>query len=152
MRILGIDPGLNACGVAIYDTETKTVESVFTVRTKITLSTLALRVLSVCGEISYLTGSETLDLVVIEKPQVYQGALQKGDPNDLIDLTVLVGALVQGSRRSEILLTTPRQWKGQVPKNIHHKRIRKRLPDLGRCSKDAMDAVGLCLYGADHHA
>jgi hypothetical protein len=141
MRILGIDPGLRACGVAehhdgVWRTETIRPQA----------RDLVERVREILDHFRVQIGLP--DLVVIELPQVYQGHLQKGDPNDLIKLAVLVGAIT-ALFICPVLLPTPTQWKNAVPKEIHHRRIRAKLPELGRCSKDAMDAVGLCLYGME---
>jgi hypothetical protein len=85
--------------------------------------------------------NHNIDRAVIEKPQVYRRALSKGDPNDLITLAVQVGRyaerLEHGGARVD--LVTPAEWKGQVPKDVHHQRIRKEL--TGRES-DAVDLAG----------
>jgi hypothetical protein len=141
MKVLGIDPGLRATGVAIWDGK------------RMVAKTIRPKGRDLQGRIQQLLNRMPLIAVkvaVIEKPQVYQGALQKGDPNDLIDLAILVGAVYGQLLADHVLLPTPAQWKGQAPKPVHHERIRKRVPGLGRCSKDALDAVGLCLYGVDH--
>jgi len=39
----------------------------------------------------------------------------------------------------------PDQWKGTVPKNIHHARLQKKLPE-GNYTPDELDAIGLGLY------
>ena len=142
MKILAIDPGLRCTGIAIYNDTQWTVESV-----RVEEHDLAVRVRTIAACIRILCPS--CDLLVIERPQVYQGRLQKGDPNDLIDLSVLVGALLS-IPHVKALLPRPREWKGQTPKDIHHKRIRELLPNLGPVSKDAMDAVGLAIWGWDH--
>lgn len=53
---------------------------------------------------------------VIEKPQVYNVARSKGDPNDLIDLAIKVGMLCAWYPNHELVL--PREWKGQLPKDV----------------------------------
>lgn len=147
MRILAIDPGLACCGVAWYVDGTYGACSV-----RVKGQDLVER----CKEIAYLvaTGTPALwpqaqkwDLLVIEKMQVYQGSKQEGDPNDLINLSILTGMLFEKLRHFDCLLPLPVTWKGGVPKEIHHRRIREEVPGLGRQSKDAMDAVGLVLYG-----
>jgi hypothetical protein len=57
-------------------------------------------------------------VVHCEYPYVYPGA-QKGDPNDLIQLAVAVGAVCALNERK---LYTPRAWKGNLPKSVHHAR------------------------------
>lgn len=141
MNILGIDPGLRACGVASVTGEGHWYAGTIRPKTR----TLQERIQEIVRHMPRIPW----DLIVIEMPQIYQGYKQEGDPNDLLRLSLLVGALIV-SLDGEILLPLPSQWKGQVPKEIHHRRIRARVPGLGRQSKDAMDAVGLALYGVDH--
>lgn len=86
--------------------------------------------------------------LVIEKPQIYRQRKQRGDPNDLIDIAILVGELRRhlGPRASQLVL--PREWKGTVPKTrklgdyIIHKRVLKRLPPAEReCYQAGLEAV-----------
>lgn len=97
-------------------------------------------------------------IVVVEWPQVYQGAKQGGDPNDLLPLAGLDAALATCFRGSTIAEYRPRDWKGQVPKDVMAGRIRGRLSiteqaifdrALGKLPKslqhNAIDAVGIGL-------
>lgn len=78
--------------------------------------------------------------VVIECPQVYRQSLQKGDPNDLIKLATKVGEIGMAYRMVYYLRGVdfhyekplPRDWKGQVPKSIHHNRELKKLSEEER--------------------
>jgi len=143
MKVLGIDPGFQAAGLAYFDGATWSTR---TVRPKLR------GILPRCEEIrDALTSFGPWDLAVIERPQVYAQRLMKGDPNDEIMLAVLVGYLAAHCD-CPVLLPTPHDWKGQTPKAISHARIRKRVPDLGPCSKDALDAVGLALWGLERNS
>ena len=99
--------------------------------------------------------------VYIECPQIYPAG--KGDPNDLIKLAIRVGhCLAEAERSAGCLRTTlvyPRQWKGQTPKPVNHRRIRATLSAseiacLDRSLVDVtnslqhnvLDAVGIGLY------
>ena len=64
-------------------------------------------------------------LVVIEKPQVYPSRFSKGNPNDLITLAIQVGRYVERfeAQGAKVSLTLPHEWKGTIPKDIHHRRI-----------------------------
>lgn len=70
---------------------------------------------------------EDVNHVIIEKPQVYRRALSKGDPNDLITLAIQVGRYVERFDKpylgTTVELVVPAEWKGQVPKAVHHARI-----------------------------
>lgn len=73
---------------------------------------------------------------VVEYPQVY--ARGPGDPADLIELAGVVGAVVANLSESppcEITGYLPREWKGQVPKEIQNART---LAKLGPGEKAAM--------------
>lgn len=63
------------------------------------------------------------DLVVIEKMQVYKRS--KGDPEDLIDLSILGGRL--STLGLECRFVEPAAWKGQVPKTVVERLVRERL-------------------------
>lgn len=65
--------------------------------------------------------------VAIELPQVYREAKLKGDPNDLIDLAAVVGAICCNSLPGRKNVYLPREWKGQTPKAIFIERAKKRL-------------------------
>lgn len=95
--------------------------------------------------------------VVIEVPQIYREKHWRGDPNDLIDETIVVGALVLSTLDAEQRLVRPHTWKGNVPKKIHNRRVRERLSMaeaavLETCgvapslAHNVLDAIGMCLW------
>jgi hypothetical protein len=151
LSIVAIDPGLNCTGIAWLGDDGRIC--VASIRPKGKAKSLGQRVSDIMSVIVNGPKTEGLSLnptvLIIEKPQVYAGRLQKGDPNDLIDLAVLVGYLLGNLLPSCTLLPLPREWKGQVPKEIHHRRILKKHPYLKKASKDALDAAGLLLWGAE---
>lgn len=87
---------------------------------------------------------------IVELMSVYPGDRAKGDPNDLIAVAT-VGAELAGRKCDFVRYVSPRDWKGQVPKEIHHERILSRLDEdekvlvVGQ-NHDTKDAVGLGLY------
>lgn len=104
------------------------------------------------GSVRDFVGDRSLVRLVVELPQVYVQARQKGDPNDLIQLAAVVGGLCEAFRRVPQRVYLPAEWKGQVPKEIIHARVKARLSneELGRiiCRKKALmhnvlDAVGI---------
>jgi hypothetical protein len=83
--------------------------------------------------ISLVPKYEELHLVT-EIPQVYKRGSGTGDPNDLVDLAGVVGALVGGIRaRMEsarvVWSPVPREWKGQLPKEVTQARVDAELSD-----------------------
>lgn len=79
--------------------------------------------------------------LVIEKPTIYPGD-RRTDPNDLIDLAVVVGRWLQLAEQSITVL--PRVWKGTTPKPISHRRIWRTLDAHER------DAVARCVGMSTH--
>jgi len=68
--------------------------------------------------------------IITEVPEVHQRGSGKGDPNDLIDLAGVVGAIVGAIRArresSEVVWSPlPKEWKGQLPKTVTQQRVNK---------------------------
>jgi hypothetical protein len=92
-------------------------------------------------------------LVLIEMPRAY-GGRTKGDPDDLLDLAMIVGEIKRHYQAAgcTVELVWPRTWKGTVPKPIHNARVLNALNDqelrlLPRIRNHNMvDAVGLGLW------
>lgn len=103
--ILSIDPGINHIGWAFVGPEG----------------------LERCGLDKKLPLLRPDAVVVIEKPQVYSPRHWKGDPNDLIDLAIVVGKISERYAKHEVILVLPSQWKGQVSKEVTAARIDKEL-------------------------
>ncbi len=96
-------------------------------------------------------------IVLVENPRWYPH--DHTDVNDLLDLAVLVGEIehyyeIQGCT---VELVWPRTWKGNVPKDIHNKRVLVALrraelellplrPRAKDYDHNMLDAVGLGLW------
>lgn len=158
--IISIDPGLHACGLAIFHEKTKQLVHAELVK-NVTSKDLAELIFHMGWRVQNAledTGLEGLGhIYVIELPQVYRGSLQKGDPNDLVALGAVVGSILAlcETDRPRVLYK-PREWKGQVPKDIMVKRIisklsddekaRAVLPRAKSLSHNVWDAVGIGLF------
>ena len=70
-----------------------------------------------------------LDLVVVEKPEIYQQRFWKGDPRDLIDLAMVVGGIIWSAPCS-VKTVYPKEWKGQVPKYVTDARALGKLTSV----------------------
>ncbi len=101
--------------------------------------------------------SGAISHLLIEEPQVYQGAKAKGDPDDLIQLAGVCGS-IEGrfSNVSNVQSMKPAEWKKQVDGDVMTSRILARLlpEELARIEKspraknvdhNAVDACGLGL-------
>jgi hypothetical protein len=105
--LIAIDPGVRLCGLAVF--QDGALKSARLVRSE---------------EVSlHLGGAET---VVCEMPQAYRGRAARGDTNDILALARVVGA-IEGAARlrgaARFLSPHPREWKGQVPKDIMCRRV-----------------------------
>jgi hypothetical protein len=140
--ILAIDPGLHGCGATFGIRGT--IKRAAYVRgnpdTKASIPDLwyemAAAVLAWDQDNNFEHQKSLSTELVIECPQVYKASHQRGgkektDPQDIVNLAGCVGAIVAlltGYYSPRIYL--PREWKGQVPKEICHARAIKALtPD-----------------------
>lgn len=154
--ILCIDPGLRGCGVALFD-GARLHHAEYVKNPAVEgrgYSCHRLMAGAVWNSVFKLDVG--IGAVLIEHPVYYGSTHGKGDPNDLLDV-VAVGAAIAGACYVPTTFITipPRDWKGQVPKEVMTKRIGASLTDLERkvilpCRKDLMhnvlDAVGIGLW------
>lgn len=89
------------------------------------------------------------EICAVEVPQVYAGRYAK----DLVDLAFAAGRIT--ANYTNVRKVLPREWAGQVPKAIRHRKLLAKLSDAERAvlegwSKsqlvDILDAVGIGLY------
>lgn len=91
-------------------------------------------------------------LVAVEKPIIYGN--KKARDDDVMKLMAAFGAVVTPFAFMKTLTPTPAQWKGQIPKHIHHKRILRKNPEAERFLADiprtqhehVLDALGLAQW------
>lgn len=122
MLTLAIDPGLRECGLAWYRDQTLVRCGLAVNPDRHGRGLAAWRSMAqACFALWRPRG--TLDDLVVELPQVYGSGRGKGDPNDLLQLTGVLGAIGGYLRAQHYHEFTPRAWKGQVPKAVHHDRV-----------------------------
>ncbi len=128
--ILAIDPGLRFTGWACAKEQTLIGCGI----AQGGEGTLWDRARRITDAIEFWCAPRPKELTVVgEKPKVYKQRLAKGDPNDLIDLSFLLGYVIRGLNPTKIELSLPRDWKGTIPKKqdlakyVIHQRILKRL-------------------------
>lgn len=136
-----VDPGKHACGVSHWINDTFRG---------------AWLVEGSRYDMAMFTVSLEPDLLVCEIPVSYNIAKQIGDQNDLIQVAISAGAVLATS--GKVQTVTPGEWKGQVPKKIHHQRLWPRLtPDMLRSihavkenvRHNVIDAVALGMWWLD---
>lgn len=141
--VCGIDPGLRSCGAAVVSRE-----AIHTYNLRPT-GFWEERISKICGELGESEWFVSADLLLIEHMVDYPGHKRRSNPNDLIKLGVLEGAIWGVSRAKFAMFVEPVRWKGSVPKHIYHKRMQVEhdwIPQKG-VDKDSMDALGIALYG-----
>lgn len=91
--------------------------------------------------------------VVFEWPQVYPDQ-KRTDPNDLLDLTYTLGWIKASLEELECYVeperVLPRNWKKQVPKEVHNRRALKRMTDdeklIVGSNNNVIDAAALGIW------
>jgi hypothetical protein len=150
--IVSIDPGANETGVALWVEETLVYADL--ARAKKFDGDIVRAVLALIWSFN---GPEP-DWVAIEIPRVYPMSRSKGDRNTLIDLAFEAGRIVQAIG-VPYTCYHPREWKGQVPKEIHNQRVLDALSEAERAViaktpaslfHNVVDAVGVGRYHLRH--
>lgn len=163
---LAVDPGLRGCGCAVFsgaDTAFRLERAGYVVGPE--TAGRGPEVWRQMGRVVkkwWLGGYGVFDpsvppwTLVAEVPEVYPG-MPKTDPNDLIDLAGVVGAIA-GALDLPTHFYLPRQWKGQLPKGVGVLRALAHLSDEERkrvepapmksLDHNVADAVGIGLFHA----
>ena len=160
--LLSIDPGLHAVGAAVFDT-TSSNDLVWAGLIKNHVdahpsnpsyhSMIWRGMVDAVDAEMHVLGYAP-DRMAVELPQVYVASRSKGDPNDLIMLTGVVGGLVHWFTGLTFLYS-PRSWKGTVDKKVMTERILKHLSEEERSKiqkapkslwHNVVDGIGLGLF------
>ncbi len=149
--LLAVDPGLRACGCAIFDGD-RLVAAGFplgaaraslTEKLKGTADPDALDMhrpgeravvlMDMARAVrAWAAPHGAIHELAIEMPKVYPRGSQRAekagtDPNDLLHLAAVVGSICAAFASAETTVYLPAEWKGQVPKKIHGERAIARL-------------------------
>ena len=168
--LLAVDPGLDSPGAALFR------DGVLIAAARITVPELGTgvshghRALAAADAIFQwaTTQRAKVSIVAHEWPQIYAGSKSRANPNNLIGMAAVDGAVdaafafVAASRGEQLELRTflPAEWAGQLPKDTHKgkywlsargTRIKSRLNDAewqiaADVNHDAGDAIGIGLH------
>lgn len=146
--ILAIDPGLRHCGCAVFDRKGL-------IRAALVKSTnlkgrgpvAALDMSRAVGTWARKRGFTPGGVLVLEYPRVYPG-MQDNDPNDLIELACVDGALAAWFS-TETVHYYPAEWKGQVPANPCARQVMKRLDATEMARVEKIDSFIEALLRAE---
>lgn len=151
-RVLAIDPGV-VSGFALF--EDGELACAWEEEHRNLLDVNIASELTRCYVLDSDQYSTVLDDVVIEYPQIYPIKNWKGDPNDLIQVGVIVGQYIANLVLKWIVYNIyqpkARAWKGQVPKFVMNKRTLEKLTPAERKriikkSEHVLDAIGIGLW------
>jgi len=150
--LFAIDPATHATGWAQFHDKALVRGGVCQAKKGVPLEARVQSMTQALGGVWY-EGSPLARDVVIEYPQVYKhGAAAKADPDDVLAIALVVGAVI-GRLSATYQLVRPAQWKGQVPKKVMNTRVLDRLIaseravcEAGKNDNNLLDAVGLGLW------
>jgi len=89
MLLKSVDPGLRTCGVALWR------DGILT-HAELVRGSPKAQGFDAWYPMAMAVALPHVDELAIELPQVYSRGLSKGDPNDLIQLAVIVGVVAEG--------------------------------------------------------
>jgi hypothetical protein len=154
-HLVSLDPGLRGCGLAYWNEDGKLLATLY-VRNPRKTTTGPEAWMGYTDAISMRPGPTHF---ISEVPQVYRVGASKGDPDDLIQLAGVVGVFACLFHATTYTGVKPREWKGQVPKDVHHARLVKTLTPEELAMVEAaappslrhnvLDAVGIGRYWFD---
>ena len=121
--LLAVDPGKSTCGVALFLSR-RLRETAFLKAENTYMLGKAVEDWLATARQRYLL-PDVLDQLVTEGQQVYGG--RSADPNDLLPLAYLCGAIHVRIKAHQTLMPLPREWKGSLKKEIFTKQILLRL-------------------------
>jgi len=146
--LITVDPGKHLQGIAVFQNmillQAGIVEAA-------SLRGMTQGLFALCSEFEPAAG-------VVEIPRVYQQRDWKGDPQDLIAITIRAGISIAAlAPFCEPQCVHPNTWKGNVPKKIHNQRVLDKLNEVEleivdksgvtKTKKHNMiDAIGLGLW------
>lgn len=160
--VLAIDPGIKACGMSIFEKDRLVYCNVLRPMAVVhpLVGIKEIMALAQAAWDANMGVSYSPELLIVEKPQIYQQQHLKGDPNDLIPLAIMAGMFWERFKPKNIILPQPKEWKGQVPKDVMSRRTLTKLDkreqevlkeDLIRVPErlrhNGLDSIGIGLYG-----
>lgn len=171
MIVLGIDPDLHSTALAGWDMKKRVVTFVGVIRVSEKLKGREAAV-AMCQELAKYPLDD--DVVVIEGQEIRYTARKGADPQDIVNLAVVAGGAASQAK-GRVLMPSPSQWKGSIPKAVHQARVLGKLgwpsetvgrstraytrptggfegvlgaKDLGKEDwKHVVDAIGLAMWG-----
>lgn len=152
-NLLAVDPGLRGVGLAVFESRVLTYANYIENPVAEGGGPKAWFALGDAVFADLKTRRLRIDVYVTEYPQVYRQS--RGDPNDLIEITGVAAACGASLPIQACYGYLPRQWKGQLKKEVHHPLILAKLTETERAAiletrktyiHNVIDAVGIGLH------
>lgn len=136
--LASIDPGKHACGVAVWSLQTYKLIVACWVRNPFKDEPgveRAHRWGDMARQVAaYLSRWKPYGMgLILEIPQIYGDKSEK-DPNDLLDLAGVQGAIVGATNANVEWSPLPKEWKGQLPKDVSERRVDSKLSHAEKTS------------------
>jgi len=126
--IVAVDPGIHDCGVSVWRPDGQLFTAGLVNNSAQQPGCENAQPMSEAVRLWLVAnGAGAPASLAIEVPQVYTRTHSKGDPNDLIDLACVVGAVMAVRPWRSITAYRPAQWKGNVPKDVTAERALRDL-------------------------
>lgn len=145
--ILSFDPGLRKAGCALWDFDGNLFRAWTAKQPNRRLSDLS----AWTRLVENIRIDEPVRVVVCEMVQIY-AKNRRANPEGLLQLSGVIGAMAWRFRDAELYCYRPREWKGQIPKDVMRSRLHAALSEeeISRVEKgathDAWDAIGLGVF------
>ncbi len=157
MYLLALDPGLRVAGVALFEDETLIRAGIVHNPVEKERGPVAWNGMADAVRAWTNSGSvwHAVDTFVCERPQVYHERFMKGDPDNLIQLAGVCGAVGFMLHATTSQSYKPFEWKRSLSKTEHHAVVLKLLSKeekarIEECPQtlrhNAEDAVALGLF------
>lgn len=129
MRLIAVDPGLRACGLAYFADGALCHAALVHSPEKTARGGQCWIAMGWAVAEHLQQRGIVWNCGVVEQPQQYEARFMKGDRADITELTGVASAvaLILSVKAPEVQTPLPAAWKGQVKKDVHNRRALSRL-------------------------
>lgn len=156
VRLLAIDPGLTGTGAAVWTRSGPVPDEVFVVKSDLGKKADWIdRCANIAGHLMNIIHTHEIESVVCEMMEMHSSARAQmmwraGDFQRTLVLIGTIHGMAIENQVKEFAVVPPSVWKGQLPKEVMERRIRRIVGDR-QCERlgiqtHAWDAVGIGLW------
>lgn len=147
-KVMSIDPSINFMGVAVFEGKKPILWRLL--KPKSIYKDADEKCVDLYNQIYDLRDEYEPDIIVLENPDHWAvGGFEARESGSIQKLTFLCGMLYT---LGKVQLVLPREWKGQLPKNVVRNRLKPFYPEIitDELDHNICDALGLAhwrIYG-----